>query len=98
MSLRSPSPRSDLPDWSTYNYKIRNDESKEVHAMVGQLLQAGAAIHLTESVITIIDDASFHNSDQKGRSALHLAAAQGYTETAHLLIEHGANVNWQDKV
>ena len=70
----------------------------EVYYVVRLLLRAGSSIHLVDSVEFYVIIGMLMDMFQRGRSALHCAAARGLNETVRLLIDYGADVNAQDKV
>lgn len=63
-------------------------------------LRRAASTNNTELVLFYLKERQTNPNagDHCQRTALHLAAAQGYVEVVKLLIEHGANVNARDMI
>ena len=77
--------------------------SVEVYDIVRLLLRAGTDVDLVDEVGVLSTEMrdvllDLDRYAQGGHSALHCAAARGLTETARLLIEHGADVDARDRV
>jgi len=96
--MRSPRTTSGLR--SKYNNHVQDDWAKVKAAIAERKLRGAANTNNTEMVEQLLSGhlASVKSVDEHKRSALHFAAAKGYSEVVELLLRHGADPNQKDRL
>eukprot|EP00090_Calanus_glacialis_P022587 TRINITY_DN34861_c0_g1_i1.p1 TRINITY_DN34861_c0_g1~~TRINITY_DN34861_c0_g1_i1.p1 ORF type:complete len:406 (+),score=162.70 TRINITY_DN34861_c0_g1_i1:152-1369(+) len=96
--MRSPKSTSGLR--SKYNNHVQDDWTKVKTAIAERKLRGAANTNNTDLVETLLTGhlASVKSVDEHKRSALHFAAAKGYSEVVEVLLRHGADPNQKDRL
>jgi len=96
--MRSPKSTSGLR--SKYNSHVQDDWAKVKSAIAERKLRGAANTNNTEMVERLLSGhlASVKSVDEHKRSALHFAAAKGYSEVVEMLLRHGADPNQKDRL